>query len=148
VLAFTFSFLAEACLGQDKVEQALASAQRALDLAREMESQDDQGLAWRILGRVAATRGEPVPVEGHAQGQVRMAGAEDCFAESERIFKDIEREEERARTLREWAKFKYEQGNRQEGDRLWEQAKAIFTDLGAKAEVERMQNETQKQVDL
>jgi predicted ATPase/class 3 adenylate cyclase len=148
VLAFTFSFLAEACLGQDKVEQALASAQRALDLAREMESQDDQGLAWRILGRVAATRGEPVPVEGHAQGQVRMAGAEDCFAESERIFKDIEREEERARTLREWAKFKYEQGNRQEGDRLWEQAKAIFTDLGAKAEVERMENETQKQIDL
>jgi hypothetical protein len=67
---------------------------------------------------------------------------------SERIFKEIEREEERARTLREWAKFKYIQGNRQEGDRLWEQSKAIFTDLGALAEVERMENETQKQIDL
>jgi hypothetical protein len=78
-------------------------------------------------------------VEGVVEEQPRTAGAEACFAESERIFKKIEREEERARTFREWAKFKLEQGDQHQGLRLWGEAKAIFAHLGAQQEVERME---------
>jgi hypothetical protein len=88
---------------------------------------------------VAAARREPILIETRGEVQTRTAGAEACFAESERIFKEIEREEERARTLREWARFKLDQGDQQQGMRLWEEARAIFTELGAQSEVERME---------
>jgi tetratricopeptide (TPR) repeat protein len=147
VLSTTYSFLAEACLGQGKTKEALNSARRALALAEEMESQEDLGIAWRVLGRVAASVQAPIPVTTHGEGQPRTAGAEACFAESERIFKNIEREEERARTLREWARYKLEQGNQKQGMRLWEQARAIFVRLGAQPEVDRMEELYAKQMD-
>ncbi len=139
VLASTYNFLAEACLGQGLAEEALAAAQRALVLAQEMESQDDLGLVWRALGRVAAYLGEPVPIEAREEGQPRSAGAETCFRESEQIFKELEREDERARTLREWAIYELERGNQQRGRHLWAEAREIFTRLGAQPEVDRME---------
>jgi tetratricopeptide (TPR) repeat protein len=138
-LSQTYSFLAEALLGQDRVVEALESAQQALALAEEMESQDNLGIAWRALGLVAAARHEPIQVGLSKEGQPRIASAETCFVESERIFKAIEREDERARTLREWAKFKLEQGDSEHGLQLWDEARAIFTQLGAQPEVERME---------
>jgi hypothetical protein len=96
---------------------------------------------------VAASVQASIPVTTHGEGQPRTAGAEACFAESERIFKNIEREEERARTLREWARYKLEQGNQKQGMRLWEQARAIFVRLGAQPEVNRMEELYAKQMD-
>jgi class 3 adenylate cyclase/tetratricopeptide (TPR) repeat protein len=148
VLSTTYSFLAEAALGQDKTSEALASARQAVALADEMESQEDLGVAWRAMGRVAAKLREPIQVEAGRLGKARTAGAEACFAESERIFREIEREEERARTLREWARFKMEQGDLQRGRRMWEEAREIFAQLGAQPEVERMENMHAKQEDV
>ena len=145
VLSTTYSFLAKAYLGQGKAAEALPAAQHALALAEEMESQEDLGIAWRALGRVAAALRKPVSIEAPGEGKPRTAGAEACFAESERIFKEIEREDERARTLREWAKFKMEQGDHEQGTRLWEQARTIFAQLGAQSEVERMEDIYAKQ---
>lgn len=140
ILPSAYTFLAKACLGQGKAAEALDSAQRGLRLAEEMELQEDLGVAWRALGRVAAYLQTPVPVEIVDNGISRTADAEACFAESERIFNEIEREDERARTLREWAKYKLDHGDKIRGLPMWEQAKNIFTQLGAKSEVDRMEN--------
>jgi tetratricopeptide (TPR) repeat protein len=139
VLSVTYSFLANAYLGQNKVSEALPAAQRALDLAEETESQDDLGLVWRVLGLVAAALAEPVTISLGKEGQTRTLKAEEFFFESERIFNEIEKEEERARTLREWAKYKLAEGDYQQGMRMWDEAKEIFMQLGALPEVERME---------
>jgi len=97
-------------------------------------------VAWRALGRVAAYLHKPVPVEIGDTDMPRTADADACFAESERIFKEIEREDERARTLTVWAKYKLDLGDKKRGLPMWEEAKQIFTQLGARSEVERMEN--------
>jgi predicted ATPase/class 3 adenylate cyclase len=147
VLSSTYSFLAGAFLGQGKPAEALASAQQALALAEEMESQEDMGAAWRVLGQVAAAGRGPIPVAIPGEGKPHTIQAEDCFAESERIYKKIEREEERAQTLRDWAKYKLDQGDHHAGMRLWEEARAIFARLGAHFEVERMEEFYAEQMD-
>jgi hypothetical protein len=80
-----------------------------------------------------------VRIKLREQEQPLSAGAEDCFRASERIFIELEREEERARTLREWALYELERGNRQHGMSLWAEARAIFARLGAQPEVDRME---------
>jgi tetratricopeptide (TPR) repeat protein len=139
VLSSTYSFLALACLGQGKTQEALVSAQNALSMAEDMESPDDMGLAWRALGRVAAFMESTISTRINGEDRHKITGAEECFAESERIYKEIQREDERARTLREWAKYHFVQGNPQTGVRMWKEARAIFTQLGAYMEVDRME---------
>src|SRR5262249_37586707 len=51
-LSETYSFLAEACLGQGKLAEAHQAAKHALVLAKEAEILLDQGTALRSLGRV------------------------------------------------------------------------------------------------
>ncbi len=138
VLAFTHAFLAEAQLGLGKPEEALASACQALALAEEMESQEDLGLVWRIIGKLAAARGEPLPVRRRGKASPELLAAEACFAASERIYEQIDRKEERARTLREWGKYAYERGERSQGAAMWEEARRIFEEVGADLEAQRM----------
>jgi tetratricopeptide (TPR) repeat protein len=139
VLSSTYSFLAKAYLGQNKVDEALESAERALRLAQEMESPDDLGIAWRALGRVLARTQKPFSIMIAGESKPRTVGAGDCFAESERIFKEIEREDELARTLSAWAQYKLAQGEYDHGMRMWRDAREIFLQLGAHSEVERME---------
>src|ERR1035438_9127358 len=54
VLAETFTFLSEACLGQGKLSEAIKTAQKAIDLAQESESPLNLGGAWRVMGRISA----------------------------------------------------------------------------------------------
>ena len=49
-LSSTYRFLAEACLGQDKVGESLAAARRALVMGKKVGSPDLIGRAWRTLG--------------------------------------------------------------------------------------------------
>jgi class 3 adenylate cyclase/tetratricopeptide (TPR) repeat protein len=139
VLSATYSFLAEACLGQEKVHEALESARKAYALADDMESQEDLGVAWRVLGGVAAALGEPISVQETIQSHPGAHTAKDCFVQSARIFKEIERNDERARTLRDWARYELEHGDQKQGMSMWVEAKGIFTQLGALPEVERME---------
>jgi class 3 adenylate cyclase/tetratricopeptide (TPR) repeat protein len=139
VLSATYSSLAKACLGQNKLDEALAASQQALLLAQQTETQEDIGLAWRALGRVAVAFGKPISVQHFHEAQPRLIPASICFRESERVFKEIEREDERARTLRTWARFEMEQGDKELALQMWEEARAIFSQLGALAEVEHME---------
>jgi len=46
---------------------------------------------------------------------------------------------ERARTLREWARYELQSGDKDKGNTLWAEARDIFEKLGALLEVERME---------
>ena len=61
-----------------------------------------------------------------------------CFAESVRIFADAGLQAERARTLRELARYEIERGNRAGGELLWREVRAVFARLDMDGEVRAM----------
>lgn len=131
----TYAFLSEACLGQGKLKEALAAAQRALGLARESENDLDLGIAWRTLGQVlgVSSKGEDGgPPDGVAVNQPEN-DPHVCFRESHQVFKKINAESEAARTLRAWAEFDLQNGRALDGNKKLEEAESILRRLGALA---------------
>jgi class 3 adenylate cyclase/tetratricopeptide (TPR) repeat protein len=122
VLPEAYRFMAEACLGQSRTDEALEAARLALTLSRD-ENPDHLGHAWRVLGRVAARVG-PVQIGGETWP------ASTCFAESVKIFERAGMEPERARALQDWAQHDSESGNFEEGRRKLDEARSTFTRLG------------------
>jgi tetratricopeptide (TPR) repeat protein len=96
LLPDTYRYLAEARLALGELEPTRQAAQRVLDLVWERgeRAPEYEGTAWRILGEVAARRGESVEVADERYD------AETCFTESLRIFEAANMEMERARTER------------------------------------------------
>jgi predicted ATPase/class 3 adenylate cyclase len=138
-LSETYSFLAAACLGQEKLAEALEAARHALALAQESENHLDLGGAWRALGRAAAqmmSRGAAAS-DSRAPADATVADPRVCFSESLRVFKEINAEGEQARTLRAWAEFELQQGQTDEGRKRAKAARDIFLRLGTASEVER-----------
>ena len=138
VLADAHSFLAEACLAQGKLEEALELGRKGLEIAVRIESQDDLGVVWRVLGMVAARLQVPPVLEHTPLGPNRACDAAMCFGESERIFRELGREDELARTLRSWARYELEFGHPEQAAGKWEEARGLFEKIGATHEVARM----------
>jgi predicted ATPase/class 3 adenylate cyclase len=136
-IADTYAFLAEACLGQNKVDEALAAAKRALELGLSEARQKLLAAAWRALGRVATLLPQAVTIADQ-DGVERQYDARDCFTQSLQICAETGMEGERARTLRAWARFELERGDRVRGEALWNEARTLFEQLGADPEVARM----------
>ncbi len=139
VLSETYSFLSEACLGQVKIAEAVDSAQRALVLAQQSGSHLDLGGAWRALGQaVAALKISNTRATLDAVVSAPAVTEPDgCFAESLRVFEQMNAQGEQARTLRAWAEFEFQEGRGDEGRKKSEAARAIFERLGAASEVAR-----------
>ena len=135
VLPETYSFLAAACLGQAKMEEALEAARRALELGQQVENHELIAEAWRILGSVAARLPQPITIEE------QEFTATDCFTTSLRLFTESGMEAERARTLRDWARHEQERGIREQASAMMEEAREIFSRLGMTRELERTQGE-------
>jgi tetratricopeptide (TPR) repeat protein len=134
VLSETYRNLAEACLMQRKGSEALDAAQHALELGREVESQEYVAAAWRVLGQVLGSGNVPL-------NQVKNdipRDARDCFAESLRIGNEGGLDAEKARTLRAWAQYELVHGDRHRGEEMWHEAQQIFAQMGAELESERM----------
>jgi serine/threonine protein kinase/predicted ATPase len=127
-----YRFLAEALLGQERVEEAREAALRALELGHEIENQEHVAEAWRVLGLVASRSRAEVEA---GDEQHDAAG---CFAKSLSIFARIQMEAERARTLRDWARHELSSGDSERGRQLWEEALDAFRRLNMTLEVERM----------
>ncbi|HEY7473208.1 MAG TPA: adenylate/guanylate cyclase domain-containing protein [Gemmatimonadota bacterium] len=122
VLPEAYRFLAEACLGMGRDDEALEAARLALTLSRD-ESPDHLGHAWRVLGRVTARVG---PVEIGDETWTPEAS----FAEATRVFERAEMDSERARVLFDWGRYDREAGRLEEGEQKLEAARAIFARLG------------------
>ncbi len=131
-LSSTYRFLAEACLGQGKVDEALVATRRALSLGKGVGSPPLIGGAWRVLGMVLTVANRTISLDGETYA------APDCLAEALRIFVQVGAEGDRARTLRAWARYEMDVGEQERGEEMWREARDIFTQLGMKMEVERM----------
>jgi serine/threonine protein kinase/class 3 adenylate cyclase/tetratricopeptide (TPR) repeat protein len=131
-LSENYRFLAEALLGRGRLEEARDAALHALDLGSEIENQEHIAEAWRALGLVASHLQSPVKVGGDAHP------ADACFRRSLEIFKRIQMEAERARTLRDWARHELTRGDAERGQQLWREALEAFRRLRMTPEVERM----------
>ena len=137
-MPITFNYHAEALLGLKSFDEALYSAQQALVLGEEDKTPEYIGMAWRTLGMIAERTGRPIRLRQRDQDTPVSYSPEDCFSISAGIFSDAEIEGERARTLREWARYEMHRKNRERGTQLWAEARAIFEKLGAHKIVERM----------
>jgi class 3 adenylate cyclase/predicted ATPase len=143
VLALTYCYLAVACLGQNKNDDAISAAREALTLGQADGSPEPVGIAWRAFGMISERLGKPiisVNDQDSITGNGNSHSAEECFDQSVSILQEAGLDGERARTLREWAKFEIRKGNRDKGKALWQEARETFDKLGASLEVERMAN--------
>jgi hypothetical protein len=61
-----------------------------------------------------------------------------CFAKSVRFFAAAGLQGERARALREWARYEIERGNRAGGELLWREVRAVFSRLDMDGDVRAM----------
>ncbi len=132
------SFFSQACIGQGKIEEALTVARLGLSLAQ--ATQEDVGGSWRALGLAAAQLKESIDIDD------KMYDAAACFAESLRVFTEMGAEGQRARTLRAWARYEMERGDKEQGEGMWQEAREIFEQLGMTLEVERMDAERRTQI--
>lgn len=135
----TYYYHAEALIGLGQYEQAFYSARQALALSREDKVPENIGAAWRVLGKVSEVTNQPVRLRLTGLGELEDFSAEDCFRRSVEIFAESEIDGERARTLREWARYEFNAGNRDRAAQMWQEAKDIFSRLGADMEVQRME---------
>lgn len=138
VLALTYANLALAYFGQNKTDEALAAAKNALELGQAEDSPENIGIAWRALGMIAAQTRSPVTVREEATSQKADIDAQDCFERSASAFAEAGLDGERARTLREWAKYEQKHGDKIKGQAMWQEARELFASLEALKEVERM----------
>lgn len=145
-LSNTFRYLAEAHLGQNRLEEAFSAASQALMLASQTGRQEFTGSAWFTLGNLSAHPDFTFPGNDGtvATGSLREELEEKlknpafCYAESVRIFAEIGAESERARALKAWAAYEIANGNNEEGRNKWQEAFDIFQRLGMYLETERM----------
>jgi tetratricopeptide (TPR) repeat protein len=136
-LSDTHAFLADAYLGQGKLDLAIEAGRRALAIGQEEDVPEYISAAWRVLGKIAAQLSEPLLI-GSAAQPPSSYDAPACFAQSLQICAETGMEGERARTLRAWARYELERGDRGRGQEMWQEARALFEQLGADLEVARM----------
>jgi tetratricopeptide (TPR) repeat protein len=140
IMPQTFIYHSEAALGLGNVEQARYSAEQALFLAIEDSAPEYIGMAWRALGMVAMKTGTPISFRERGSDHSEQYDPKACFLRSDKIFSDTQMDGERARTLREWARYEFQCGNREDGLKKWQEARDVFLKLGADKEAERMAN--------
>jgi DNA-binding SARP family transcriptional activator/tetratricopeptide (TPR) repeat protein len=134
-LSEAYRFLAEAYLGQGKSAQALAMAQQALALAYP-SNLFENGRAWHVLGLVAAQLGEPIRSDVEDD---QLYDASSCFGRSLAFFKDSDFKRDRAITLWRWAQHELSQGNKMQGQALWQEAQDMFVRLNLSLMVAQME---------
>jgi tetratricopeptide (TPR) repeat protein len=102
-LAETYSFLAQACLGQSKLPEALVAARRAVAIGQETGNHYELAGSWRTLGQVlAAIRAASQRGGASVPSPLPSEEVERCFAESVRLYETIGAANEKARTLQIW----------------------------------------------
>src|SRR5262249_38738619 len=146
-LADTYALLSEACLGQQKHQEALTAALKSLALARESENDLFIGGAWRALGLIATTIEtglapglESTMAPARTGVGLEPLNAETCFSESLRVFQKINAQGEQARTLRAWGEFQWQKKLPDEAGKKLAEAREIFRLLGAVSETARTED--------
>jgi tetratricopeptide (TPR) repeat protein len=104
-LSETYTFLAQACFGQNKLAEALDAAQQAIAIAMQTENPFELAGGWRATGQVLAALEQSGPAHkrslrfGHSEVDCDSGH---CFAESIRLYEAIGAVDEQARTSQMW----------------------------------------------
>ena len=122
----THRLLAEAYLRKGQVTDALDSAKQALTWARAIEHQVFIGRAWLTLGRVASRSATAITIASTSYDPAA------CFANGVQALRAIEARAERGHALLVWAKYELEQGDRQQGEEMWQRGTRTLAQLGIK----------------
>ena len=138
ILPNTYYYLSEACLRAGKLDDALQAAQTSLALGQTDGSPEYIGAAFRALAMISKEIGRPISASAVGGPDVQECDGEEFFSESIRVLEEGNMDGERARTLREWARYELRDGHTERGAKMWKQARNIFDRLGAEMEVERM----------
>jgi tetratricopeptide (TPR) repeat protein len=136
LLSETYQFLSESLAAQGRFEEAREAGVMSLDLAITSESPDDIAGAWRVLGNLASSLGEPLEIP---VGPVGIYDAAALFANSLEVSESVESDADKAKVLASWAIHELRRGNVDESARVWEQAREILVGLGADREIERVE---------
>ncbi len=137
-LSETYRFLAESLLAQNRTQEALEAALKALSLGEEVGAQEFIAVAWRVLGQIACLASGCVILLELDEGERKLVTPVECFLRSKGICEDSGLQGERARVLRAWATYELQHGDRSVGISLWNDARAAFAKMGAQKEIERM----------
>jgi len=132
----TYRFLAEAYLGANQIEQAVASAENALMAGYDVDYQEFIAGALNVLGQVLAVNNARSKVIH--KNRTRTLTVSKCFKDADKMFNEMGMSGERARNLRAWAQYEIKNGDREQGLQMWGEARQLFETQGATAEVERM----------
>jgi anti-anti-sigma factor len=134
-----YRYMAEAHLGQGDLPQGLEFARRSMTIAEETEEQEFIGRLWRVFGQLAAAWESKEDSLGPPPREI--ADARVCFQKSERLLAEVGAMTQRAQTLRAWARYELAQGDKTEGERLWQETRRTFVELEIELEVARMDKE-------
>ncbi len=138
ILPMTYYYLSDTLLKMDECERALEAGRMSLALARADGGPDLIGAAYRALAAVSKELRRAILIENGMPADQQPREAEDLFKESLRVLEEGNMDGERARTLREWARYELRGGHRERGLEMWKEAREIFLRLGAQMEVDRM----------
>jgi tetratricopeptide (TPR) repeat protein len=119
-LVYLYAYRAQVCLGKRQLDVALEMAERSCALAREMKLKAEQGNSLRVLGQVLQASG-------------RTAEALDVFEKSLALLDSAPYEA--ARTKLQWGLALRSIGNMERGMALLQEARAAFSQLGARREL-------------
>lgn len=126
--------LALACLGQNKVPEALTYAEQSLTTMLQRGMKDQLGHGWRTVGMTLAKSPHPQLLTIAE----KTVNPRDCFTESIHLFEEMKMEIEQARTLRAWAIYEWQQKESKKGKQLWQQAKELFIKTGLTQQAAQM----------
>jgi len=138
VMPLAYNYRAEALLGLDRSDEAFYMARQALVLSEEDKTPEYIGVAWRTLGMISGQINKAIRFSEWETRQEIEHDAEACFSKSVQILTEAEIDSERARTLREWARHEILHGDKDKGEKMWQEARELFENLGAQLEVDRM----------
>ncbi|MFZ0548551.1 MAG: tetratricopeptide repeat protein [Candidatus Promineifilaceae bacterium] len=121
-LSFCYGLLGNACVFLGKVDEGLAHARKALQIAEELDNLEDVAFAWYTLANVAANQKDGVVIVGR-----RPYTPSECFEKSAEIYGENSQEVEQARLMLKWARYEMAVGNKEKSFALLQEAKVVFT---------------------
>jgi tetratricopeptide (TPR) repeat protein len=121
-LAFCYALLGHVCAYKGTIEEGLSFAQRALQLAEELDNPEDIAYSWIALAALAAKHKDRVVIIGR-----RPYTPSECYEKSAAVFEKNGQEIERARLLIRWARYETAVGNKPRAAALLQEAKTVFT---------------------
>lgn len=130
-LSEAYAYLTMAYLGQNKVNSALASGLRTLELAKEQTDPKLLANAWRVFGAVLGKLPSgrlPFALED------AFYKPEDCFAESLKLLKQIDSvydygRREQLLTLWAWGQYEMTEGRLERGREMIQEAEQLASEI-------------------